>query len=684
MGLFLFVRLARSLGSVRVARATVPTLATGAALLLAVVSVLGILTAANQATAQGLGGRSFTLTSRGGGTVDLSWSTGTGQTGYRLSRISAGGTFVVAPSLAGTATSFTDQLGPSVSVACYQLEILNGTNVVGRSDVLCVIVNLAGGTHAPRNVSIFTNETPAVGIRWDAPAQTSPPVIGYLVIPLGRTPLQSDGNPVFAPGNRVALDTAPGRIACYMVLALISDSAAAPFRIAGFSDIVCATTGTFSPLPTGPTATRTPTATLGGPAATLTPTSAGLTPTSSTTATSIPAIGSATETPTSSAVSSPSVTPSLTPSQTASATITASATSIADITATILTRTPSATPCFDCPTATPTITPTPCPACATNTSTTTPTITQTATITATAVAGLTWTSRASMPTARFFAAGALGADQRIYVFGGGHHGGDVFNVVEAYDPSTNTWSTRASMPTARVRLAAATAPGGTIFVVGGATASGVNGVALTALEAYDPVTNTWTTRAPMPTARYGLALVTAPNGRLYAIGGYSTSADQALGFVEEYNPATDQWVRRADMPTARVHFGATLGPDGRVYVAGGDLGGFSPQTALEVYNPATDTWETETPIPTARPEVAAATAAARIFVVGGLQINDELRLVEEYSTDTDTWVRRSDMIDRRRAPVLVTASGRLYAIGGFGGSDLFGTTINSVEEGTPF
>lgn len=57
------------------------------------------------------------------------------------------------------------------------------------------------------------------------------------------------------------------------------------------------------------------------------------------------------------------------------------------------------------------------------------------------------------------------------------------------------WRTRASMPTPRLEAGAAVI-NGKVYVVGG-----FSGSALTTTEAYDPATDTWTTRADMPTAR---------------------------------------------------------------------------------------------------------------------------------------------------------------------------------------
>src|SRR5580704_8481341 len=59
---------------------------------------------------------------------------------------------------------------------------------------------------------------------------------------------------------------------------------------------------------------------------------------------------------------------------------------------------------------------------------------------------------------------------------------------------------------------------------------------------------TWTTMASMPTARQQLAAGVV-NGRLYAIGGLDS-----VGYsnaVEAYDPATDTWSTKASMLTAR-------------------------------------------------------------------------------------------------------------------------------------
>ena len=72
---------------------------------------------------------------------------------------------------------------------------------------------------------------------------------------------------------------------------------------------------------------------------------------------------------------------------------------------------------------------------------------------------------------------------------------------------------------------------------------------LAVVEAYDPVTNTWVTRAPMPRARHALGLGVV-NGILYAVGGQEGGV--ALNTVEAYDPATDSWTTKSPMPTPRL------------------------------------------------------------------------------------------------------------------------------------
>ena len=69
----------------------------------------------------------------------------------------------------------------------------------------------------------------------------------------------------------------------------------------------------------------------------------------------------------------------------------------------------------------------------------------------------------------------------------------------------------------------------------------------------------------MPTRR-ALPSAGVVGGEIYVIGGQGSPTS----IVEAYNPVTDTWTQKADMPTARSHSGAAA-VNGLIYVIGGDI-----------------------------------------------------------------------------------------------------------------
>ena len=108
------------------------------------------------------------------------------------------------------------------------------------------------------------------------------------------------------------------------------------------------------------------------------------------------------------------------------------------------------------------------------------------------------------------------------------------------------------MPVADVGDAAA-AVNGRLHAIGGMD---ITGGILSTVEEYDPATDTWATKASMPTGRLGLGVAAGSNGKRYAIGG---SNAVPLTTVEEYDPATNLWAAQAAMPTAHVGLGGGRG-----------------------------------------------------------------------------------------------------------------------------
>jgi len=184
-----------------------------------------------------------------------------------------------------------------------------------------------------------------------------------------------------------------------------------------------------------------------------------------------------------------------------------------------------------------------------------------------------WTTKASMPTPRAFLAVGV-SNGIIYAVGGYLPSGQTATaVVEAYDPVSDTWTAKPAMPTPRGMLGVGVV-NGILYAIGGSAPT-------TVTEAYDPVANTWTTKAPMPTVRSGLG-VGVVNGLIYAVGGvYSPGSSTGfMNAVQAYDPATNTWTSRAPLPNAGTELSVGV-RNNTLYVVGG-FGMFGPQTYGQV------------------------------------------------------------------------------------------------------
>lgn len=294
---------------------------------------------------------------------------------------------------------------------------------------------------------------------------------------------------------------------------------------------------------------------------------------------------------------------------------------------------------------------------------------------------ITWTTRAAMPNARFHFGLAIATNGKIYAIGGFDSDSSV-PWVEEYDPATDTWEERADMPTPRAALGVVAASNGKIYAIGGGVCNGTQCTDSSAVEEYDPATDSWRGRTRMPTARGNLGVVAASNGKLYAIGGCPGNPCEPTDKVEEYDPETDTWRTRASMPTARGDAGVVAASNGRIYVIGGCPGQncTGHLTRVEEYDPATDTWRMRGSMPNPRSGLSAvALNNGKIYAIGGYDSSERLARVEVYDIATDTWTTETEMPTPRAVFGLVAlANGKLYAVGG----ETIGEPLDVVEEAT--
>jgi hypothetical protein len=213
-----------------------------------------------------------------------------------------------------------------------------------------------------------------------------------------------------------------------------------------------------------------------------------------------------------------------------------------------------------------------------------------------------WTRRADMPSPRWGPI-AVEFNGKIYVFAGqGPSGGTAKS--EVYDPLTDTWQTNANTPSS-------------------IAAQGLMGVRYgdrihlfykTSHYEYNPATDNYTSKASVPTGRtWGACAVV--NNKIYIIGGYAYPGGPT-NVNEVYNPSSDSWSVKAPLPNNQ--YGVTReNPviNGLIYVTHGRNTPFYTDNYL--YDPAGDTWRRKASAQHPRDGVGCCALDGKLYVVGG-------------------------------------------------------------------
>jgi hypothetical protein len=130
----------------------------------------------------------------------------------------------------------------------------------------------------------------------------------------------------------------------------------------------------------------------------------------------------------------------------------------------------------------------------------------------------------------------------------------------------------------------------------------------------------WTPAAPLSNARnHGGGA--ASGGLFFTVAGRH-GWDEVAGHdpaLDAFDPATDSWSTRAPMPTARSEIGAATVAlsDGRLLVIGGSIAGKQPSGDVLVYDPPRDLWSSLPSLPVPLKGVVAARVGAKIIVSTG-------------------------------------------------------------------
>jgi N-acetylneuraminic acid mutarotase len=190
-----------------------------------------------------------------------------------------------------------------------------------------------------------------------------------------------------------------------------------------------------------------------------------------------------------------------------------------------------------------------------------------------------WSQKADMPEPSI--GGVSGAiDGRLYVLNAS------FNQFYRYDPFTDSWTRLPKCPGTHFRGAAAVI-NHKLYVAGGERFTANGPIGIRRLHVYDPLTNRWSEQAAMPHAVYAAAGARLL-GQFYVIGGIAGA--RGRDFVQAYEPVANTWTLKAHLPTFRDGLAAShfVNPNGRGrIVAIGGNGGLGARwlKSNDVYRP---------------------------------------------------------------------------------------------------
>jgi len=212
-------------------------------------------------------------------------------------------------------------------------------------------------------------------------------------------------------------------------------------------------------------------------------------------------------------------------------------------------------------------------------------------------------------------------------------------------------------------------------------------------EVYDPYTDTWTTKAEMPTARSQMCANNV-NGQIYVTGGLKIvgpASAEPCNKTEAYNPITDTWTTKAEMPYAAFDHSSVVIGD-KIYVSPFDDPRYDAKFPIQIYDTLNDTWSLGSFPPTVQSNADAVTildegGSELIYIIGGGGYGTFYDLVQIYDPKNDIWSVGDPMPTPRYGLAAVVVNNQIYALGGVAyddvGGSISGARLSTNERYTP-
>lgn len=256
----------------------------------------------------------------------------------------------------------------------------------------------------------------------------------------------------------------------------------------------------------------------------------------------------------------------------------------------------------------------------------------------------------------------------------------------AFDTQTNTYTQKANYPGDPNRRGAVSfAIAGKGYYGAGSTA-GTNGCTsenncfLNSFYEYDPVADTWTPKASLPT-KLMFASAVSYDGKGYVGLGetYNATLVQRVktAFWYRYDPVNDSWTAMQNFMglsdnnyfnSVTEAAAAVIGDD--IYVFGGrGFGDYNIyQDNISRYDVPTNTWSLVNADPGKNRTEAAGFYFDGTIYIGGGHDSEPLQDFWAYNIDDDSWTQRANLPSPHTQRACVELNGKGYFIGGYGKS----------------
>lgn len=263
----------------------------------------------------------------------------------------------------------------------------------------------------------------------------------------------------------------------------------------------------------------------------------------------------------------------------------------------------------------------------------------------------TWTTKSPIPQKTNGVTAAV-ANEKIYVMGNAYENYSYTYFHYEYDPKTDSWTKKTVKPTPNALHVIVSFQNKIYTMSENEGYNKENGTIFGCTnEVYDPATDTWETKAPIPAMQNKFLMAGVVYGQIHLMGNNSHYV---------YDIATDSWTSKE--PQAFQHPCEAVVLDNKIYVFDINVTG--------IYDPKNDSWSFGSPSPhyilgASGCATSGVMASKKIYLFGGiLSIFDSINVVQVYDPKTDSWTTGEPMPTKRNSAAVEVVNDQIYVIGG--------------------